>query len=55
MPPFLMPLLGLAIQYAPSVIGMLAGDKASKMADKVVSISREVLGTDDPKQAQAKL
>lgn len=54
MPPIL-PLIGLAIQYAPGILGFLAGDSVGKATDKVISAVKEVLGTSDPAEAQAKI
>lgn len=51
MPLPLVPLaLGLA-QYAPKLVGWLAGDKAEDTAEKVVDIAKAVTGFDDPQQA----
>lgn len=51
----ILPLISLAIQFAPSLLGLLAGDTAGKAAGKVISTVKEVLGTGDPAEAQAKL
>lgn len=51
----ILPLISLAIQFAPSLLGILAGDTAGKAAGKVISTVKEVLGTADPAEAQAKL
>ena len=51
----ILPLISLAVQYAPQVIGLLAGSHAAQTADKVVAAVHEVVGTADPAAAQAKL
>lgn len=51
----ILPFISLAIQFAPSLLGILAGDTAGKAAGKVISTVKEVLGTADPTEAQAKL
>ena len=51
----ILPLISLAVQYAPQVIGMLAGSHAAQVTDKVVSAVHDVVGTTDPAAAQAKL
>lgn len=51
----ILPLIGLAVQYAPSIIGLLAGDSVGKATDKVIGAVKEVLGTSDPVEARAKL
>lgn len=53
--PIVLPILSLAIQHAPALIGLLAGDQIGKVAEKVVATAKDVLGTADPVQAQAKL
>ena len=51
MPLPLIPLaLGLA-QYAPKLVGWLAGDKAEETAEKVVGIAQAITGHQDPQQA----
>lgn len=42
--------LGLA-QYAPKLVGWLAGDKAEDTAEKVVNIAKSITGIDDAQQA----
>lgn len=51
----ILPLISLAIQFAPSLLGILAGDTAGKAAGKVIETVKDVLGTADPAEAQAKL
>lgn len=51
----ILPLISLAIQFAPSLLGILAGDTAGKAAGKVIETVKDVLGTGDPVEAQAKL
>jgi len=49
-----LPLLPLAMslaQYAPKLVGWLAGDKAEDTAEKVVDIAKTVTGFQDPQQA----
>ena len=53
--PAILPLIGFAIQYAPALIGLLAGDSVGKATERVVATVREVLGTSDPAEAQAKV
>lgn len=42
------PLIGLAAQFLPSIIGWAFGDDAEKVTTGVVDAAREVFGTDDP-------
>lgn len=49
------PIIGLLLQYAPDLIGLFAGDKASTAAGKVADAAKVVFGTDDPKKAQAQI
>ncbi|GEL44185.1 hypothetical protein MEX01_47760 [Methylorubrum extorquens] len=51
----ILPLISLAIQFAPALLGILAGDTAGSAAGKIISTVKEVLGTADPAEAQAKL
>jgi len=49
-----LPLLPLAMslaQYAPKLVGWLAGDKAEDTAEKVVDIAKSLTGKQDPAQA----
>lgn len=56
MNPFsLLPILGLAVQYAPKLIGFFASPKAGDVAEGVINAVRDVVGTDDPAAAKAKL
>jgi len=41
----------LAAKFAPSIIGMFAGDDAEEKAEKVIGIAKAVTGIDDPAQA----
>jgi hypothetical protein len=50
-----LPLITLAIRYAPTLIGLIAGDPAGKVASQVVDTVRRVTGSDNAKEAQAKL
>lgn len=49
------PIIGLLLQYAPDLIGLFAGEKASTAAGKVADAAKVVFGTDDPRIAQAKI
>lgn len=49
------PIIGLLLQYAPDLIGMLAGDKTGTAAGKVADVAKVIFGTDDPKAAQAQI
>jgi len=49
------PIIGLLLQYAPDLIGLLAGDKTGAAAGKVVDAAKVIFGTDDPKVAQAQI
>lgn len=51
----MLPIIGLVLQYAPDLIGLFVGQKAGDAADKVIKIAKEVLGTDDVAEAQAKI
>ncbi|MER2268262.1 hypothetical protein [Methylobacterium oxalidis] len=53
--PILVPILGFAIQHAPALISLLAGDKAGEVAEGAVKAVRDVLGTTDLAEAQAKI
>lgn len=53
--PVLIPILGFAIQHAPDLISLLAGQNAGAVASNVVKTVKDVLGTTDPAEAQAKL
>lgn len=49
-----LPLIPLAValaQFAPKIIGWLAGEKAEETAEKVVGIATEITGFKDPQQA----
>jgi len=50
--PILLPILSLAVQHAPALIGLLAGDQVGKVAEKVVATAKDVLGTTDPVEAK---
>ena len=50
----MLPLIPLALalaQYAPKIIGQLAGDKAEENAKKVVNIAKSITGFNDSEQA----
>jgi len=49
------PIIGLLLQYAPELIGVVAGDKAGTAAGKVADAAKVVFGTDDPQKAQAQI
>ena len=51
----ILPLISLAIQFAPSLLGILAGDTAGKAAGRIIETVKDVLGTGDPTEAQAKI
>lgn len=53
--PIILPILSLAIQHAPALIGLLAGDQIGTVAEKVVATAKDVLGTADPEEAKAVL
>lgn len=53
--PILLPILSLALQHAPALIGLIGGDGVGKVAEKVVATARDVLGTADADEAKAKL
>ena len=46
------PIIGLLLQYAPDLIGLFAGEKASTAAGKVADAAKVVFGTDDLSAAQ---
>lgn len=53
-----LPLIPIAMalaQFAPKLIGMVAGDKAEKVASDVVNIAGAVTGESDPKVALEKI
>ena len=50
----MLPLIPLAMslaQYAPKLVGWLAGDKAENTAETVIDIAKSVTGFQDPQQA----
>ena len=51
----MIPIVGLLLQYAPELIGLFAGQAAGSAAGKVADVAKVVLGTDDPKLAQARI
>lgn len=52
--PALIPLaLGIASEFGPGLVRMLAGDKAGEVADQVVSVAKSVAGADTPDEAAA--
>ncbi|MBB4041993.1 hypothetical protein GGR34_003678 [Microvirga flocculans] len=46
------PIIGLLLQYAPELIGLFAGEKASAAIGRVVGAAKTVFGTDDPAAVQ---
>jgi len=50
----MIPLIPIAMslaQYAPKLVGWLAGDKAEETAEKVVNIAQNITGEQDPQKA----
>jgi|HubBroStandDraft_5_1064220.scaffolds.fasta_scaffold26473_2 hypothetical protein len=49
------PLLAIAMQLLPDLIGVLTGDQAGSAKDKITKAITDITGTDDPVQAQKKI
>lgn len=47
----IIPLLGLAAQFAPGLLRAVGAGKQAEVLDKVASVTREIVGTDDPSEA----
>lgn len=45
--------IGLATQFGPGLVRLLAGDKAGEVAEQVVSVAQEMTGAQDPDHAMA--
>jgi len=46
----MLPLIGLAAQFLPSIVGWAFGDSAEKVTTSVVGAAQEIFGTDDVDQ-----
>lgn len=55
MPAFLISLLPILAQAAPSIIGLLGGAGAERIAGRVAAAARDVFGTDDPAAIKAQV
>lgn len=51
----MLPIIGLALQYAPDLIGLFVGQKAADATDKVIAVAKEIFGTDEPKDIAAQI
>jgi cation transport ATPase len=49
------PLIAIAMQLLPDLIGVLTGDQAGSAKDKITKAITDITGTDDPVQAQKKI
>jgi len=49
------PLIGIAVNLLPDLAKRLMGDAKAETTDMVVSVVREVLGTDDPEEAARRM
>ena len=49
------PLIALATSIVPDLIGLIAGDKAGKLANDVASAVQKATGTSDPAAAKQKI
>jgi hypothetical protein len=52
---FVLPLVGLALNFLPDLVNLIAGDKAGSVAQKVSQAVVDVTGTADSAAAEAKL
>ncbi|GJD52414.1 hypothetical protein OPKNFCMD_5179 [Methylobacterium crusticola] len=53
--PVPLPILGLAVEHAPELIGLLSGERAGAVAQGAATAVRAVLGTADPQAARQRL
>ena len=51
----ILPIIGLAIQYLPSLIGFFAGEKAGEVAETISGVAKRVFGTDDATSVQQQI
>ena len=51
----MLPLIPVALSLIPDLLKILAGDKAGAVADSVAKAVGQATGTEDPKEAKAKL
>lgn len=47
------PIISLAVQHVPELLGMLVGDKAGAVANTIIKAAQDIFGTADPAQIAA--